>query len=71
MSDTERMVLVSAVVFAGMAIALLASDRLGLGRLPGDVSARTGRVVIPFPLGTTALVSAVLSLAVAVAVRAT
>lgn len=37
----------------------------GLGRLPGDVRVRAGRVTVPFPLTSTILVVTTLLLAVA------
>lgn len=37
----------------------------GLGRLPGDVRVRAGRVTVPFPLTSTIIVVTTLLLAVA------
>lgn len=37
----------------------------GLGRLPGDVRVRAGRVTVPFPLTSTILIVTTLLLAVA------
>jgi hypothetical protein len=37
----------------------------GLGRLPGDVRIRAGRVTVPFPITSTILVVTTLLLAVA------
>jgi hypothetical protein len=37
----------------------------GLGRLPGDVRIRAGRVTVPFPITSTILVVTALLLAVA------
>lgn len=37
----------------------------GLGRLPGDVRVRAGRVTVPFPVTSTILVVTTLMLAVA------
>jgi hypothetical protein len=37
----------------------------GLGRLPGDVRVRAGRVTVPFPITSTVLVVATIALALA------
>lgn len=44
-------------------------DLLGLGRLPGDLRVRVGRVTVPFPITTTLVVSAVATLLFMIASR--
>jgi hypothetical protein len=48
---------------AGVAVLLLGKVGLPLGRLPGDISYRGKNVRVYFPLGTSILLSVLLSLA--------
>jgi hypothetical protein len=64
MSAVGKALLVAGLVIAAVGAALLIAGRMGwpLGRLPGDFAWRGRRVSIFFPLGTSILVSLVLSL---------
>jgi hypothetical protein len=57
------------LVIAGAALLLAARFGLPLGRLPGDFSYRGKNVSVFFPLGTSILISIVLSLVVYVVSR--
>ena len=60
--DTARIgrwLLVAALVLAVAGVALLAVSRLGLGRLPGDLSFGRGNTRVYIPLATSLLVSIV------------
>lgn len=50
------------LVVAGLALTLLGRMNLPLGRLPGDIFYRGKRTTFYFPLATSLLISAVLSL---------
>ena len=50
------------LVLLGAAVLLAARFGLPLGRLPGDVSIRGKHVSVFFPLGTSILISVVLSI---------
>jgi hypothetical protein len=50
------------LVIAGALVLVLSRIGLPLGRLPGDVAYRGKRVSVYFPLGTSLLLSIVLSL---------
>lgn len=64
MSAVGKALLVAGLLIAAVGAALLLAGRMGwpLGRLPGDFAWRGRRVSIFFPLGTSILVSLVLSL---------
>ena len=51
------------LVVAGAAVLLLGKIGVPLGRLPGDISYRGKNVRVYFPLGTSILLSVLLSLA--------
>ena len=60
-----RMLLVAGAVIALVGVLLLVAERfpgLRLGRLPGDVAIEKDRFRLYFPLGTSILLSIVLSL---------
>jgi hypothetical protein len=63
MSAVGKALLVAGLLIAAVGAALLLAGRMGwpLGRLPGDFAWRGRRVSIFFPLGTSILVSLVLS----------
>ena len=64
MSSLGRTLLVVGLLLALVGAALLASERLPwlrLGRLPGDVRVERGNFRFYFPLGTSILISLVLS----------
>jgi hypothetical protein len=64
MSAVGKALLVAGLLIAAVGAMLLLAGRMGwpLGRLPGDFAWRGRRVSIFFPLGTSILVSLVLSL---------
>jgi hypothetical protein len=51
------------LLVAGAAVLLLGKIGVPLGRLPGDISYRSKNVRVYFPLGTSILLSVLLSLA--------
>ncbi|MGD1108441.1 MAG: DUF2905 domain-containing protein [Terracidiphilus sp.] len=57
------MLVVTGLVLAGIGAAILLASRVGLplGRLPGDISYKGKNVSFYFPLGTSILISVVLS----------
>lgn len=55
-----KLLIVAGLVIAGLGVLL--SFGLPLGRLPGDVVVRRGNATFYFPLGTSILVSVVLTL---------
>ena len=62
------------LIFAGLAIAvvgglMLVFSRLGVGSLPGDISGSRGNFSFAFPLGTTILISVVLTVALNIFLR--
>jgi len=63
MNELGKMLLVLGLVMAcaGAAILLAARFGLPLGRLPGDISYKGKNVTFYFPLGTSILISVVLS----------
>lgn len=62
-SSLSRMLIVLGVVIVGVGALLLFADRVPLlGRLPGDVALRGDRWSFYFPLGTSILISIVLTL---------
>ena len=62
-SDLGRMLIVMGVVIAVVGVVLLLAGRVsGIGRLPGDIYVERGNWSFYFPLGTSILLSIVLSL---------
>jgi hypothetical protein len=63
MQDLGKMLVVTGLVLAGIGAAILLASRVGLplGRLPGDISYKGKNVSFYFPLGTSILISVVLS----------
>jgi hypothetical protein len=63
MQDLGKMLVVMGLVVAGIGVAILLAGRVGLplGRLPGDLSYKSKNVTFYFPLGTSILISVVLS----------
>ncbi|HZQ28451.1 MAG TPA: DUF2905 domain-containing protein [Acidimicrobiales bacterium] len=57
LSQTGRVLVVSALVLAGVGVLFMVAGSLGLGRLPGDVDVRRGHVRVFAPLGTCLLLS--------------
>jgi len=63
MSELGRALIVLGVVIAVIGLALVFFDRVPwLGRLPGDVHVQRGNWTFYFPLGTSILLSIVLTL---------
>ena len=61
-----KLLIMIGVVFVGVGILLLFSDRLSflrIGRLPGDVIYRRGNFTFYFPIVTSILLSLILTLA--------
>jgi hypothetical protein len=64
MNDLGRLLIALGVVLliAGGLLLLLGRTGIPLGRLPGDISYRSKNVSVYFPLGTSILLSVLLSL---------
>ena len=63
MAPIGKILLLTGLVLAGLGALLLVAGKIGwLGRLPGDFTFRRGHVIFYFPLATSLLVSAILSL---------
>jgi hypothetical protein len=64
MSDLGRILIGIGLllVVCGVLVLLLGKTGLPLGRLPGDLTSRGKHTTVYFPLGTSILISAVLSL---------
>jgi hypothetical protein len=67
--DIGKLLLVSGVVIAAVGGALVLGARLGLGRLPGDITTRGGSFTFVFPLVTCLVVSIVLTIVLNVILR--
>jgi Protein of unknown function (DUF2905) len=67
--DIGKLLLVAGLALAAVGGLLLAGSRLGLGRLPGDISGSHGNVSFAFPLGTSLLVSLVLTVVLTIVLR--
>ena len=62
-NDMGRMLVVFGVVIALVGVVLILAGRVGwLGRLPGDIHIERGNWTFYFPLATSLLLSAVLTL---------
>jgi hypothetical protein len=55
------------IVLAGLAVLIM--DRLGLGRLPGDIVVRRDNFIFYFPLASSIIVSILLSIVLMVVFR--
>lgn len=63
MQDVGRMLIVLGVVIALLGVILLFAGRVpGLGRLPGDIHVERGNWTFYFPLGTSIVLSVLLTL---------
>jgi hypothetical protein len=58
-----KFLIIAGVVLIAVGLAWLLGERLGLGRLPGDIVIERGNTRIYFPLMTSIIISIVLSLA--------
>ena len=65
MIEHYKALLLSGVVVIAFGGILSKPDTFGLGRLPGDIHARAGRLAVPFPVGTTLFVSVLVTVLVA------
>lgn len=64
-----RLLLAVGLLIAAAGAVLLLGGRLPLGRLPGDLSGSSGNVGWAFPLGTSLLLSVVLTIVLNVVLR--
>ncbi|MBM4286135.1 MAG: DUF2905 domain-containing protein [Deltaproteobacteria bacterium] len=63
MSELGRFLIIIGLVLAAVGVALMLAPKIPwLGRLPGDFTFRRGNFTFYFPLGTSILVSVVLTL---------
>ena len=63
MSDLGRMLIVMGIVIALVGVVLLLAGRVsGVGRLPGDIYVERGHWTFYFPLGTSIVLSLLLTL---------
>lgn len=63
MAPIGRILIVTGLVLAGFGVLLLVGGKFGwIGRLPGDFTFRRGNATFYFPLATSLIVSALLSL---------
>jgi len=63
MSDLGRMLIVMGIVILVVGVVLLLAGRVaGVGRLPGDIYVERGHWMFYFPLGTSIVLSLLLTL---------
>ncbi|HEY2993025.1 MAG TPA: DUF2905 domain-containing protein [Methylomirabilota bacterium] len=63
MQDLGRMLIVLGVVIAAVGVVVVLAGRVpGLGRLPGDIHVERGNWTFYFPLGTSIVLSLLLTL---------
>ena len=70
MADLYKTILLSGVLFLAFGGVLLRPDAFGLGKLPGDVRTRAGRVTVHVPVGTAIAISVLATLLVATVTHA-
>jgi len=61
MSQLGRVLLVAGLVIAGVGALLMVGERLGLGKLPGDILWKRKNTTVSFPIMTSLVVSVVLT----------
>jgi hypothetical protein len=61
MSQLGRMLLVAGLMIAGIGALLMLGERLGLGKLPGDLLWKRKNTTVSFPIMTSLVVSVVLT----------
>lgn len=69
MDAVARSLVLGGIALTFIGLALLAAARLGLGRLPGDIVIERGNFTFALLLGTSLLLSIVLTLVLNVALR--
>ncbi|MEY4576292.1 MAG: hypothetical protein RL701_995 [Pseudomonadota bacterium] len=62
MSQLGKMLLIGGCVIAGSGVLLIVGERLGLGRLPGDLVWKRKQTTVYFPWVTSLVVSVLLTL---------
>ena len=62
MSQLGRLLLIAGLAIAGIGLMLMFGDRIGLGRLPGDLIWKRKNTTVHFPIMTSLVVSVVLTL---------
>ncbi len=63
MSDLARFLIIAGVILVLVGLALLLVPKIpGLGKLPGDIVIKREHFTFYFPLGTSILISVILSL---------
>ena len=67
--DLGKILLITGVAIAAVGGLFMVGARLGLGRLPGDISTRGGSVSFFFPVVTCLLISAVLTIVLNIILR--
>jgi hypothetical protein len=68
-STLARVLIGAGVVLAVAGVLVLVAGRLGLGRLPGDITFGSGNVRVFAPIGTMILLSILLTVALNVFLR--
>ena len=69
MNQLGRGLIIIGVLVAVVGVALIVGSKLGLGRLPGDISIERKNVSFHFPIVTSIVVSLVLTLLVNLLMR--
>jgi Protein of unknown function (DUF2905) len=67
--ELGRFLVVFGVLLALVGVALFFGSRIGLGRLPGDISVTRGNFRFYAPLGTSLLLSILLSVVLSLLIR--
>ncbi len=63
MAPLGKLLILTGLVLVGLGVLFVVGGKIGwLGRLPGDFTFRRGNITFYFPLATSLLVSAILSL---------
>ena len=60
--EVGRFLVVAGTVILVLGVIFLLSDKIPLGRLPGDIQIRSGRIKIYIPIATSILLSVILTL---------
>jgi hypothetical protein len=61
MSQLGRVLLLAGLMIAGVGALLMVGERLGLGKLPGDILWKRKNTTVSFPIMTSLVVSVVLT----------